>query len=298
MPAISRLNATDVADFIKAYKAALAHGEDVDVAQFLPPLDHPSYTEIHNKLLALDLEYRAAGNAVAENQVERTIWNNGRVGTPKTGPQEESELPPLAQKEVTTARVVVHVQRPDDVGAGSRSSPRAVGQSGSSRAKPRSNGDTAERLAGVMAGMPVAGADFLNFRILAELGRGAFGRVYLAQQRDLASRYVALKLSPDILGESQTLAQLQHTNIVPIYSVHRASPYQAVCMPYFGATTLADLLKHWRERESLPESGKELVSTLCGRKSTTRQLQETSVSQQQMGDACPQLLAESPPACA
>ena len=48
--------------------------------------------------------------------------------------------------------------------------------------------------------------------------------------------------------------------------------------PYFGATTLADLLKNWRERESLPESGKELVSTLCGRKSTTRQLQGDSAS--------------------
>jgi serine/threonine protein kinase/Flp pilus assembly protein TadD len=72
---------------------------------------------------------------------------------------------------------------------------------------------------------------------------------------------------------------LQHTNIVPIYSVHRANPYQAVCMPYFGATTLADLLKNWRQRESLPESGKELVSTLCNRKSITRQLHETNASQ-------------------
>src|SRR3954453_11298600 len=86
--------------------------------------------------------------------------------------------------------------------------------------------------------LPEVGSEFLGFRLIGELGRGAFGRVYLARQGDLASRPVALKVTPQLLDESQSLAQLQHTNIVPIYSIHRAEPYQAVCMPYFGDFTL------------------------------------------------------------
>ena len=75
---------------------------------------------------------------------------------------------------------------------------------------------------------PEPGTTFLDFRLLGELGRGAFGRVYLAEQGELAGRYVALKVARDIVGDSRTLAQLQHTNIVPIYSYHRAGPLQAV----------------------------------------------------------------------
>ena len=79
------------------------------------------------------------------------------------------------------------------------------------------------------------GGTFLGFRLESELGRGAFGRVYLARQGDLANRPVALKISADVIGETHALAQLQHTNIVPIYSVHRSGPLQAVCMPYLGS---------------------------------------------------------------
>ena len=69
--------------------------------------------------------------------------------------------------------------------------------------------------------LPRVGDVFLGFRLVGELGRGAFGRVYLAEQGELSDRPVALKVSPDLARESQSLAQLQHTNIVPIHSVHR-----------------------------------------------------------------------------
>ena len=133
----------------------------------------------------------------------------------------------------------------------------------------RSGPESADRLAEAITTLPDAGTDFLGFRLIQELGKGAFGRVYLARQGDLANRLVALKVSSDTFGESQVLAQLQHTNIVPIYSMHRAGPFQAVCMPYFGATTLKDVLVDLGDRESLPDSGKGLVSTLNQRKSAT-----------------------------
>src|SRR5262249_28493668 len=111
-------------------------------------------------------------------------------------------------------------------------------------------------------GFPATGTEFLGFRLVEELGRGAFGRVYLARQGDLAGRPVALKIAYDVAGESRTLAQLQHTNIVPIYSLHRSGPFQAVCMPYFGRTTLARVVEQLSGRASLPSSGRELKSTL------------------------------------
>src|SRR5439155_5946886 len=77
-----------------------------------------------------------------------------------------------------------------------------------------------DRLEQALAAMPGAGSTFLDFQLIGELGGGALSRVYLAQQGNLANRHVVLKFAVDLNGESQTLAQLQHTNIVPIYSVH------------------------------------------------------------------------------
>lgn len=109
---------------------------------------------------------------------------------------------------------------------------------------------------------PKAGSQFLEFQIVEELGRGSFGRVYLATQGQLSGRLVAIKVSRDIFGESQTLAQLQHSHIVPIYSFHRRGELQIVCMPFFGRTTLADVLASMSGRVKLPLSGRELKSTI------------------------------------
>src|SRR5262249_29226723 len=117
--------------------------------------------------------------------------------------------------------------------------------------------------------MPEVGSEFLGFRLLRELGRGAFGRVFLAQQGELANRPVALKVAANQFGESQTLAQLQHTNVVPIYSVHRTGPLQAVCMPYSGSTALEAVHREVRHLPSLPETGKVLVSTIHHRRDST-----------------------------
>ena len=50
--------------------------------------------------------------------------------------------------------------------------------------------------------------------------------------------------------EPQTLAQLLHTNIVPIYSLHedRRAGLRAVCMPYLGGASLSAVLaKLWAD---------------------------------------------------
>jgi serine/threonine protein kinase/tetratricopeptide (TPR) repeat protein len=120
----------------------------------------------------------------------------------------------------------------------------------------------AERLAKAMTAMPRVAAEFLGFGLLAELGRGAFGRVYLARQGELADRLVVLKIVPKLFGESRTLAQLQHTHIVPIYSVHEADDFQVICMPFFGTITLAEILRDLRSRPALPDSGRYLLDRI------------------------------------
>jgi len=117
--------------------------------------------------------------------------------------------------------------------------------------------------------LPDVGTEFLGFHLVEELGRGAFGRVYLARQGDLAGRLVALKVASGLAAESNTLAQLQHANIVPIYSYHNAGPFQAVCMPYLGGTTLAQVVRALNQRPEVPSSGKEIRSTLARGKSET-----------------------------
>ena len=55
-----------------------------------------------------------------------------------------------------------------------------------------------------------------DFDLLARLGKGAFATVFLARQRSM-QRLVALKVSSDRGAEPQTLAQLDHANIVRVY---------------------------------------------------------------------------------
>ena len=73
---------------------------------------------------------------------------------------------------------------------------------------------------GVPVNLPNPGETLGGFRLVSELGRGAFARVYLAEQSDLGRRLVALKVSRAEGDEPQILARLQHTHIVPIFSVH------------------------------------------------------------------------------
>ena len=83
------------------------------------------------------------------------------------------------------------------------------------------------------------GDTFLGFTLVEELGQGAFARVFLAHQQSLAGRPVALKVTLRPTREAERLARLQHTNVVPVYSVHNAPPVQVICMPFRGRRTIA-----------------------------------------------------------
>ena len=112
--------------------------------------------------------------------------------------------------------------------------------------------------------LPTVGDRVFHFRLCRELGRGTFARIFLAEQDDLAGRLVVLKVSKADGREPQLLAQLQHTHIVPIYSVHEdpAAGWRAVCMPYFGGASLARVLEVLRSASGRPTRGEQLVQAL------------------------------------
>jgi serine/threonine protein kinase/tetratricopeptide (TPR) repeat protein len=111
---------------------------------------------------------------------------------------------------------------------------------------------------------PVAGESVGDFRLLTELGRGALGRVFLASQGSLGNRPVVLKLTPGDAHEHLSLARLQHTHIVPLYSVQEDTErgLRALCMPYFGGATLAQLLDALRPTAPARRLGQRLVEVL------------------------------------
>ncbi len=124
-----------------------------------------------------------------------------------------------------------------------------------------------DRLLGAVAGPPVfplVGETLGDFLLTVELGRGARGRCFLAAQPSLSYRQVVVKVASDDHLEHLSLARLQHTHIMPLYSEH-AFPdrrLRALCMPYLGGATLARILA---ELSGLPperRSGKSILDVL------------------------------------
>lgn len=113
---------------------------------------------------------------------------------------------------------------------------------------------------GGAAAMPEAGQTIAGFYLVEELGRGAFARVFLARERQLADRPVALKVARRGSREPQALAKLQHTHIVPVHSyrVDPATDLHLLCMPYLGRVTLAEILAD--PAAPLARSGTELAA--------------------------------------
>jgi len=111
---------------------------------------------------------------------------------------------------------------------------------------------------------PRCGEAIGGFRLISELGRGAFGRVYLAQESGLGNRPVALKVTRPEGDEPRLLARLQHTHIVPIHSVcdDPETGLRLMCMPYFGGANLAKVLEVTGNQQTASTTGRSLIEAL------------------------------------
>ena len=112
--------------------------------------------------------------------------------------------------------------------------------------------------------MPEAGEELAEFRLLAELGRGVSGRVFLASQPTLADRPVVLKVTPRGREEHLSLARLQHMNIVPLYSAQVIPDrrLQVLCMPFLGGASLAQVLDLLKDQDPSRRTGSQLIDAL------------------------------------
>jgi len=277
-----------VEDFVSAYEAARhRQAEEVDLLDFLPARDHPQFSEVVVELIRVDLEHS---------------W---RQGTPKYVADYErlfpdllsdsSYLEPVAFEEYRQRRIAGERACRDEYSQAFRVSTdswpdlpigdvldRPVIAAADSRSRSSSCASALQSgsgLSGFRPAFPEVGDRFLNFELVSELGRGALGRVYLARQCDLARRFVALKITAAGYDEAQRLAQLQHTNIIPIYSFHSHESLQAVCMPFLGRRTLADVVQSYRCGQPIPASGQALVGTVGVHFASTISTQQTAEEQ-------------------
>jgi serine/threonine protein kinase/lipoprotein NlpI len=298
---------------VEAFERARSSDPTTELRDFAPEPAHPQYLEIMVELIRADLEFsfqdqrprplrhyldrfpvvlkdRAALTQVAFEEY-RLSFNAGLARTPtdyaKQYRIDTSHWPSWSLRDPTSSVVSRPLEMAElDEMATTRQSERI------------SNGEfvIVPRL---KCSFPDVGTRFGDFELVDELGRGAFGRVFLARQDDLAGRLVALKVTVEPNAEPQRLAELQHTNIVPIYSVHRVGHLQAVCMPFLGSATLADVCRELWRGECTPTAGREFVEAVlaqrasipvepepaqCQDRGFTKPFGESSVTRQLLAD--------------
>jgi serine/threonine protein kinase/Flp pilus assembly protein TadD len=112
--------------------------------------------------------------------------------------------------------------------------------------------------------LPQPGQQLGEFRLLAILGSGALGRVFLAEETFLAARRVVLKVTASDGGEHLSLARLQHTHIVPLYAAREFPDrgLRALCMPCLGGTTLDRILYLLESAPPNKRTGRDILRAL------------------------------------
>ncbi|MGC8638701.1 MAG: protein kinase domain-containing protein [Isosphaeraceae bacterium] len=97
--------------------------------------------------------------------------------------------------------------------------------------------------------LPETGDEIGPYILRRELGRGAFARVFLAEQADLEYRQVVVKISTRRTREPWLLARARHANIVEILSHAEVDDgaFQLICMPFLGGATFSTVLEHRRK---------------------------------------------------
>ena len=96
-----------------------------------------------------------------------------------------------------------------------------------------------------------------NYRIIAQLGQGAFSEIYLAQHIVLTNRTVAMKFLLPVFGriqqeqfikEAHVLEQLRHPHILPLYDVGFHDNRVYLIIEYASGGSLRDYIKRLAPR--------------------------------------------------
>ena len=110
---------------------------------------------------------------------------------------------------------------------------------------------------------PEPGDYFEEFHLQSVLGVGGAARVYLAVDKALGDRIVALKVSLDRGLEPAILGPLSHPHIVPVHSISFSdSGLRGLCMPYQPGLPLDEVLKRLFQPKTPPSSATSLRGEL------------------------------------
>lgn len=112
--------------------------------------------------------------------------------------------------------------------------------------------------------LPSAGDEIGPYRLVRELGRGSFARVFLAEQADLDHRLVVVKVSTRASAEPRLLARARHAQIVEVlrHVATEGGDLHLVCMPFLGGATLAAVLDARRKLGRRARTGLDLLADL------------------------------------
>lgn len=99
-----------------------------------------------------------------------------------------------------------------------------------------------------------AGETIQDFQLILELGRGAFARVFLAQQISM-QRIVALKITEQSSVESPLLSNLDHPNIVRVYDERIVDGLSLLYMQYIPGRSLRQVIQASQSSEMATWSG-------------------------------------------
>lgn len=112
---------------------------------------------------------------------------------------------------------------------------------------------------------PQAGDECGEFLLRREIGRGAQGRVFLANQPALCDRPVVVKLTALDVAEHLSLARLQHTGIMPLYLAQDLPErrLRLLCMPFVGGASLAAIAAALSSVRLAERSGQTVADALA-----------------------------------
>jgi serine/threonine-protein kinase len=120
----------------------------------------------------------------------------------------------------------------------------------------------------------LVGKQIGSYQILAHLGRGGMGEVYLAEDgqlgRKVALKFLSHKLADDSWGkrqlrkEAQSAARLDHPNICAVYGLEELDGYSFIVMQYVEGETLSSHIRNGTlPQERIPHLALQITSALA-----------------------------------
>jgi serine/threonine-protein kinase len=123
-----------------------------------------------------------------------------------------------------------------------------------------------------MSGAIAEGSELAGYRVTGVLGRGGMGFVYEAEHQLLKRKAAVKTLAPELGGgadfrerfirESQTVAAIDHPNIIPIYDAGEVNGLVYIAMRYVKGPDLEKLIAEGRTRD--PREALSILEQVAG----------------------------------